>query len=161
MTTMIEQPSVGSGAVSSTPANLPAKPVRGRPGKGARDAIVARPDIDLGDTIIYFAVRAHLTPGEYMVKLAAERLDMPEYIPAPMMRTVRVADHAIRNGHYAFTAKPPVEFGAILKDNATENGLSFGDYMVLLAAEALEMPDSKPSVPEQLEIAKEAVPTAA
>ena len=34
----------------------------------------------------------------------------------------------------AILAKPPVEFGAILKQNADAEGLSYGEYLVMLAA---------------------------
>lgn len=44
----------------------------------------------------------------------------------------------------AILAKPPVEFGAILKQNADAEGLSYGEYLVALAAEALNMPQYAP-----------------
>lgn len=44
----------------------------------------------------------------------------------------------------AILAKPPVEFGAILKRNAKRLGMSYGDYLVYLAAERLEMPEYVP-----------------
>ncbi|MFJ4167837.1 hypothetical protein ACIPY5_19975 [Microbacterium sp. NPDC089698] len=37
------------------------------------------------------------------------------------------------------SAKPPVPFATILKENATAEGLSYGEYMVKLAAVALGM----------------------
>lgn len=126
------------------PVEAPAKTGPGRPSKGPRDAIITRPDAALGEIIIYFAIRAHLTPGEYMVKLAAEHLGMHQYTPEPMMRTVRVTEPKMRKGLYSLKATPPLEFGAIIKARALEAGLTYGEYLVLLCAEALEMPDSAP-----------------
>lgn len=47
----------------------------------------------------------------------------------------------------AIMAKPPLEFGAILKQNADAAGLPYGDYLVMLAAEALNMPQYAPPRP--------------
>jgi hypothetical protein len=41
-------------------------------------------------------------------------------------------------------AKPPVEFGVILRENARRLGMSYGDYLVALAAERLNMPEFAP-----------------
>lgn len=45
---------------------------------------------------------------------------------------------------HAILAKPAVPFAEILKENADKQGLSYGDYLVALAAEALEMPQFAP-----------------
>ncbi|GGI42872.1 hypothetical protein GCM10010988_41210 [Cnuibacter physcomitrellae] len=47
----------------------------------------------------------------------------------------------------AILARPPVPFGAILKENADREGLSYGEYLVALAAQALGMPEYAPSQP--------------
>jgi hypothetical protein len=44
----------------------------------------------------------------------------------------------------AILAKPPIPFAAILKENAEKNGYSYGDYLLALAAQALEMPQFAP-----------------
>ncbi|WP_336653533.1 MULTISPECIES: hypothetical protein [unclassified Leucobacter] len=45
----------------------------------------------------------------------------------------------------AILAKPPLEFGKILKQQAEELGYeSYGDYMVALAAQSLNMPEFSP-----------------
>lgn len=41
-------------------------------------------------------------------------------------------------------AKPPAEFGAILRENARRLNMSYGDYLVALAAERLNMPEFAP-----------------
>ena len=65
----------------------------------------------------------------------------------------------------AILAKPPVEFGAILKQNADAEGLSYGEYLVELAAHALNMPQYAPRRPrnraEELPIPEEAATKAA
>jgi len=70
----------------------------------------------------------------------------------------------------AILAKPPVEFGAILKQNADAAGLSYGEYLVMLAADALGMPQYAPPRPRdraaelpipELNTAKEATTRAA
>ena len=70
----------------------------------------------------------------------------------------------------AILAKPPVEFGAILKQNADAEGLSYGEYLVMLAADALGMPQYAPPLPRdraaelpipELNTAKEATSKAA
>lgn len=134
----------------------------GRPSKGARDAILARPHIDLGKIIRERAVEARLSNGEYMVKLAAEQLGMPEYIPEPSVRKIRQVEEVVhKDGRDAILAKPPLEFGKVLKQRAKFADLSYGDYMVLLAARALEMTDRAPQAADQLDLVKEAAMTAA
>ena len=44
----------------------------------------------------------------------------------------------------AILAKPPLDFGKILKRNAKARGLSYGEYLVLLAAERLDLPQYAP-----------------
>ena len=65
----------------------------------------------------------------------------------------------------AILAKPPVAFGAILKQNADEMGLAYGEYLVALAAEALNMPQFAPALPRdrasELDIPEEASTRAA
>lgn len=58
-----------------------AKGSPGRPGKGTRDAILARPHVSLGDVIRKRALDERLTNGEYMVKLAAHALQMTDQAP--------------------------------------------------------------------------------
>lgn len=142
-------------------AGLQHKGSPGRPGKGVRDAILARPHVSLGDVIRERALEERLTNGEYMVKLAAIELGMPEFIPVPMMRTVRPIEPLVKDDHYAFTARPPLAFGRVLKQLAREANLSYGDQLVMLAARALEMTKHAPQVPEQLDLVKEAALTAA
>ena len=134
----------------------------GRPSKGERDAILARPHIDLGRTIRARAMEARLSNGEYMVKLAAEQLGHPEFIPEPSVRTVRpVEEVAGKGGRDTILAKPPLEFGNVLKQRARDADLSYGDFMVLLAARALEMTEHAPQAADQLDLVKEAALTAA
>lgn len=65
----------------------------------------------------------------------------------------------------AILAKPPVPFAAILKENAEKNGYSYGDYLLALAAQALEMPQFAPEPArnraEQLQFPQEASTAAA
>ena len=65
----------------------------------------------------------------------------------------------------AILAKPPVAFGAILKKNAEELGMPYGEYLVALAAEALNMPQFAPAPPRdrasELDIPEEATTRAA
>lgn len=65
----------------------------------------------------------------------------------------------------AIMAKPPVQFGAILKERAEALGYTYGDYLVLLAAESLNMPQFVPapqrSRAEELTFPKEAHTAAA
>lgn len=63
----------------------------------------------------------------------------------------------------AIMTRPSAEFAAILKRNADEQGMYYGDYLVALAAQALNMPQYSPvRVPEnQLDIPEEAHPRAA
>lgn len=51
----------------------------------------------------------------------------------------------------AILAKPPRPFGEILKHRAAEKGYSYGDYLVLLATEALDMPQYAPKAPQAQE----------
>lgn len=63
----------------------------------------------------------------------------------------------------AILAKPPIAFGKILKQKAEEQGLHYGDYLVALAAQALDMPQFTPKSERdnQLDISVEAPPKAA
>ena len=65
----------------------------------------------------------------------------------------------------AILAKPVLPFGAILKENADKEGLSYGDYLILLAAERLDLPQYAPRPPRdraaELDIPREANPAAA
>lgn len=142
-------------------SGIQSKGTPGRPGKGARDAILARPHVSIGDTIRERALEERLTNGEYMVKLAAIELELPEYIPVPMMRTVKAIDPIVKDDHYSFTVRPPLPFGKLLKQRAKIADLSYGDYMVMLAARALEMTEHAPQAADQLDLVKEAALTAA
>lgn len=51
--------------------------------KGERDAILAKPPIEFGKILKRNAKASNLTYGEYLVLLAAERLDLPQYAPHP------------------------------------------------------------------------------
>jgi hypothetical protein len=44
----------------------------------------------------------------------------------------------------AILAKPAIPFAVILKENAEKEGLTYGDYLVALAAQALDMPQFAP-----------------
>lgn len=55
----------------------------GRPSKGKRDNILAKPPIALGLVIRQNADASGLSYGEYMVALVADALGMPEYAPKP------------------------------------------------------------------------------
>ena len=44
-------------------------------------------------------------------------------------------------------AKPPAEFGVILRQNADDLGMPYGEYLVALAAQALNMPQYAPPPP--------------
>lgn len=134
----------------------------GRPSKGVRDAILARPHLDIGKVIRQRAVEERLSNGEFMVKLAAEQLGMLEFVPEPSMRKVRpVEDVTSKDGRDSILAKPPLEFGQVLKQRAKVADLSYGDYMVMLAARALEMTEHAPQAADQLDLVKEAALTAA
>lgn len=65
----------------------------------------------------------------------------------------------------AILAKPPLAFGAILKQRADELGLSYGEYLVALAAQALDMPHFAPPLPRdrtsELDLPEEAATRAA
>lgn len=135
----------------------------GRPSKGPRDAILARPQVSLGQQIRQLAATARLTNGEYMVKLAAEQLDLPEFLPCPSVRNVHALEAApvLKDGRDAIMCKPPVAFGRILKRHAKAADLTYGEYMVMLAAQALGMTEHAPQASDQLEFPKEARLTAA
>ena len=56
----------------------------GRPSKGTRDSgILAKPHSDFGKIIRANADAEGLSYGDYLVKLAAERLGLLEYAPVP------------------------------------------------------------------------------
>ena len=55
----------------------------GRPSKGRRDAILAKPPVAFGTILKSNAEALDLSYGDYLVKLAAEALDLPEFAPAP------------------------------------------------------------------------------
>lgn len=73
--------------------------------------------------------------------------------PFALRKTARLARMGTQHGRPskgrrdAILAKPPVEFGAILKQNADAEGLSYGEYLVMLAADALGMPQYAPPRP--------------
>lgn len=54
----------------------------GRPNKGQRDAILAKPPVAFGEILKRNAESQGLTYGEYMVALAAAQLNMPQFSPA-------------------------------------------------------------------------------
>lgn len=141
----------------------PRKAQVGRPSKGPRDAILARPHASLGMQIRQLAATARLTNGEYMVKLAAEELDVPEFLPCPSVRNVNAleAEPVLKHGRDAIMCKPPVAFGRIIKRQAKAANLTYGDYMVMLAAQALGMTEHAPQASDQLDFPKEARLTAA
>lgn len=75
----------------------------------------------------------------------------------------RQAGRPSKGNRDAILARPPVEFGAQLKDEADRLGLSYGDYLVYLAAKALNKPEFEPKLPSttaatELDLPKE-VPT--
>lgn len=55
----------------------------GRPSKGERDAIMAKPPAQFGAILKQRAEALGYTYGDYLVLLAAESLNMPQFIPAP------------------------------------------------------------------------------
>ncbi|KAB1636068.1 hypothetical protein [Pseudoclavibacter terrae] len=55
----------------------------GRPSKGERDAIMAKPAMPLAKVIRANAEASGYTNGDYITKLVAEALGMPEYAPKP------------------------------------------------------------------------------
>ncbi|MFB8191330.1 hypothetical protein ACFC14_18585 [Microbacterium sp. NPDC055988] len=65
----------------------------------------------------------------------------------------------------AILAKPPIPFALILKENAAKEGYTYGDYLLALAAQALEMPQFSPAPQhnraEALQFPKEARTAAA
>ena len=70
---------------TSTPhdRNMAEKKI-GRPSKGNRDTgILAKPDSEFGKILRANAEAANFTFGDYLVLLAAERLNMPQYAPKP------------------------------------------------------------------------------
>ena len=65
----------------------------------------------------------------------------------------------------AILAKPAVPFARVLKENAEKLGYTYGDYLVALAAEALDMPQYSPPSrhrrADQLDLPEEASTRAA
>lgn len=55
----------------------------GRPSKGERAAITAKPDLVLADVIRRNATLLGMSYGEYMVALSAHALGMPDHAPKP------------------------------------------------------------------------------
>lgn len=56
----------------------------GRPSKGSRDAITAKPALAFGKILKSNAMKqGYESYGDYLVAIAAEALNMPEYAPAP------------------------------------------------------------------------------
>lgn len=55
----------------------------GRPSKGERDQITAKPAKPLGMVIRANADLLHMSYGDYLVHLAAHQLGMPELAPQP------------------------------------------------------------------------------
>jgi hypothetical protein len=56
----------------------------GRPSKGARDAITAKPQLPFGAILKENAMKlGYESYGDYVVALAAQALDMPQYAPTP------------------------------------------------------------------------------
>lgn len=55
----------------------------GRPSKGARYPILAKPSVEFAEILKANADAEGLFYGEYLVKLAAEALGMPEFAPRP------------------------------------------------------------------------------
>ena len=51
----------------------------------------------------------------------------------------------------AITAKPSLHFGGVIKRNADELGMSYGDYLVAIAAHALGLPDEAPKPSRSVE----------
>jgi len=64
----------------------------GRPSKGIRDAILARPPVAFGMLLKQNAEQLGYTYGDYLVTLAAEALNMPQYAPAPPRDTTSELD---------------------------------------------------------------------
>lgn len=63
--------------------NEQTRPV-GRPSKGERDAIMAKPPLDFGKLLREKAKElGYESNGDYIVALCAEALNLPEYSPAP------------------------------------------------------------------------------
>lgn len=55
----------------------------GRPSKGERTVITAKPDVALGELIRRNATQLDMSYGDYIVALAAHALGMPEHAPEP------------------------------------------------------------------------------
>lgn len=55
----------------------------GRPSKGKRDAIMAKPAMPLAQVIRANAEASGYTNGDYITMIVAEALGMPEYAPKP------------------------------------------------------------------------------
>jgi hypothetical protein len=64
----------------------------GRPSKGPRDAVTAKPPLPFGAILRENAKKMGLPYGEYLVLLAAERLDMLEYAPAAARERANAID---------------------------------------------------------------------
>lgn len=57
---------------------------KGRPSKGLRDSgILAKPDAEFGKILRANAEALDFSYGEYLVYLAAQQLNLPQYIPKP------------------------------------------------------------------------------
>lgn len=55
----------------------------GRPSKGPRTSITAKPDLTLDAVIRRNAELLDMSLGDYLVAIAAHALDMPDHAPAP------------------------------------------------------------------------------
>jgi hypothetical protein len=55
----------------------------GRPRKGDRVAIAAKPERPFAEVLQHNATLLGMSYGDYLVYLAATQLDMPEYAPQP------------------------------------------------------------------------------
>jgi hypothetical protein len=55
----------------------------GRPSKGERDAILAKPSVPFAVILKANAAKGGYSYGDYLVALAAQALNMPEYTPTP------------------------------------------------------------------------------
>ncbi len=53
----------------------------GRPSKGPRDSIMAKPALAFGELLKAQATAEGFSAGDYMVYLAAQALGLPEYAP--------------------------------------------------------------------------------
>lgn len=65
----------------------------GRPSKGKRDAIMAKPAATFGVILRENALKlGYESYGDYLVALAAQALDMPEYAPKPQLSRTEQLD---------------------------------------------------------------------